>query len=252
MHHLDHIVRISKPLIPGFHPEYKPNAHIKRPVFLLRSTSASVYISMSQKEDKGPHKPPSTSISHEQAERMATAYLPPISAYGSQARELEGIPFGDAEFSWTGGQPRVSQSNAGIPENRLSGPQRQSSPTRRRPGAAPLSDILLQEPASPILGSQTLRRDAPGHSSPTSPQHPDLGPLRIHSDPRSPERTRHGYFDPARSISERSPTSGAGQPGSDNPLQRGMGQPLQSLSEDINTTGSPSASSASTRLSPIE
>lgn len=205
---------------------------------------------MSQRRDKGSQKPPPTTSPRGESSQMAATYLPPLPTYAQSLPVSQEQYPGAVEQPWEGSltdQRQRAQALASDPFGVSinlpipSTPQRGSSnPTRRPPGAAPLADILLQDPT-------------PSAHPSTSPQHPDLSPLRLHGDPASPERSRQVYFDPARNTSSRQQESAV--PPSQAPpgyfLQAGPSPPTQApLGFGFSASGQ--SSSSAERISPNE
>ena len=185
---------------------------------------------MSQKRDRGQQSSSPTSTASDEFAPMAATYAPAQSVHGSVSQYPRDLPPGATEPSWgvqTFPSPRYVQSVApstldpSYSLNSLpSGAGRPANPPRRPPGAAPLADILLQEPTAAV-SSRIASRANPSQNSPTYSQ-PDLSPLRLHGEPPSPERSRQEYFDPARSA------LGLGQDvvtSPSRPLHGSLGQP---------------------------
>lgn len=162
-----------------------------------------------------PRDPPTLSTTSSPSERVApilTTHLPPLPMqnvvyqqvpYAPERRYSGGGQFG----SGTNILPPL-QSQPGLSNQRVvvgnvlaqsSPPHGISSQNKRRPGAAPLADILLQNPPSPPNHSPSSSTSEMMQISPTTTIQPNLSLLGLHQGPSSPHRTRQEYFDPLRS-----------------------------------------------------
>ena len=171
-----------------------------------------IILSMSQRRPGDPPRPSSTAgSSSERAASISATFLPPISmqnvAY-QQAPYLSGQSHNNrGELSshtnilpplqpWHGG-PNQSGATANT-VIQASPTQGSVGQTRRRPGAAPLADILLQDPPSPPIRSPSSSISEAMQISPTARVQPILSTFELHQGGTNPQRSRQEYFDPLR------------------------------------------------------
>ena len=192
--------------------------------------------------------------------QRAVTFLPPFTGHESTSQHQQDLRTSSPE-STRGTNPFnhrqygsiVTSSTSGILHPNLpSAPYNAPSSSSRRQ-ALPLADILLQEPIAPTLPASRQTQD-PFRTSPISPQQPDLSPLRLYGDPESPGRSRHEYFDPARSSLEtyQEPGSSLSRPISGYPTVASSSRSAQNYPASISSSPPLQSSAVITTLSSVE
>lgn len=209
---------------------------------------------MSRRRDKDPQKSSPTSTSSEEPGQITAAYLPPPPTFGQPTQFQQSLVPNTAQPHWREPSQHPQHYGPGESSAVSVAANRPTLASVRRPlGAAPLADILLQQPGTPTPSGSAPRPDFT-QPSPTSPQSFDLTPLRLHGEATSPERKRKEYYDPARGASEDSSAfaTPSSQRRSEYSSQAGPSRVTQAISQTGGSSSSAQNSPDAARFSSVE